>query len=70
MSMKDWKDVIGRRYFFKLKDGSIYNCKVTNVESPFIYITDKFGNSVFFAITEVSKAEELIGEDWTNGKKT
>jgi hypothetical protein len=59
----DPKNKIGKRFFIKLKDGTVYNCTITDIQvnpdnSTTIYIKDKFGKNIFFNASEIMKAEE------------
>lgn len=60
----DWKELIGKKVFFKLKEGDVYTGEVLEVDDdspPLIWITisDKFNNRVTFVHSEIIKIEEL-----------
>ena len=54
----EWKDWIGKKIFVQLKSGAVYTGVVINVDDLFIYIVDKFGIDVLFAISDISKMKE------------
>jgi len=54
----DWNDWIGKRIFVKLNGGAVYSGKVRSTDETFIHITDKYGMSVSFAISDILKIKE------------
>ena len=64
----EWKEWIGKCIFVQLKSGAVYSGKVIDVEDRgaicFICITDKYGDKVCFANSEIIKIKE---ESYRNG---
>lgn len=58
----EWKDWKGKRIFVQLKTGAVYSGEVIDVDELFITIIDKFNQKVAFAISEIIKIKEEVGE--------
>ena len=56
--MTELKEMIGKKVFVILKTGRVYSGIVNYVMDTIISITDKFGASVCFSISELSSMEE------------
>ena len=56
--MTEIKDMIGKRVYVILKTRRVYSGTIDSVSDGIISITDKFGASVCFSISEMSSMEE------------
>lgn len=52
------KELIGKKIFVILKSGRNYTGVIRNVENDIVILTDKFGETVMFNISEISSLEE------------
>ena len=58
------KDKIGKKFLIKLKDGTIYTLKITDIQNlehgkTLIIGIDKFEREVFISASDVLRAEEI-----------
>ena len=71
MDISEWKDRIGKRFFFKLNSGGCYTGYITAVDDRFdnlmISINDKFGQSVGFREDTIIKWSEETNSKPING---
>lgn len=66
----EWKNWMGKRVFVKLKDGSVYNGLITDVNTStnilvWITLVDKYNEEVVFVQSEIIKMVDESNKDGT-----
>jgi small nuclear ribonucleoprotein (snRNP)-like protein len=56
--MMDWTSWIKKRIFVRLKTGDCYTGVVIDTDNNFLFIIDKFGDTVGLALCDISKIKE------------